>query len=417
MWNNAPSCLNMPDSPYMTNKHKSPTNIILTKVLNTPCYVVYEDRLRANLDLIADVSRRSGAKIIMAFKANALWKTFHIFREYGVEFTASSLNELRLGVEELHCRAHSYCPAYTESTIGDYLAGSSHITFNSISQWETFRGTLDKYNEANPDKRVSPGLRVNPRCSVVETDIYNPALPGSRFGAEASQLEGGLPKGIEGLHFHALCESSSEDLQKVLEAFETQFGHLLPFVKWVNMGGGHLMTRSGYDTDLLVKTIRDFKDRYPHIDVILEPGSAFTWRTGDLIASVVDIVENDGIKTAILDVSFACHMPDCLEMPYKPTVSEALDEQAVAALSTERIYTYRFGGNSCLSGDFMGDWHFDRPLKPGDRLTFEDMNHYTTVKTNMFNGITHPDIAFIDAQGEESYIRKFTYEDYKNRMS
>lgn len=387
-------------------------------MLNTPCYVVYENRLRANLDIIADVSRRSGAKIIMAFKANALWKTFHIFREYGVECTASSINELKLGLEELRSKVHSYCPAYTPSTINEYLAGSSHITFNSISQWEHFRGTLSKYNANHPDGgHVSPGLRVNPRCSVVETDIYNPALPGSRFGVESAQLKDGLPEGIEGLHFHALCESSSEDLQKVLEAFELQFGHLLPYVKWVNMGGGHLMTRAGYNIELLVEIIRGFKERYPHIEVILEPGSAFTWRTGDLIASVVDIVENDGINTAILDVSFACHMPDCLEMPYQPTVSEALDKQKVAEMPHGKLHKYRFGGNSCLSGDFMGDWYFDKPLKPGDRLTFEDMNHYTTVKTNMFNGITHPDIALVDADNNMQYLRKFTYEDYKNRMS
>lgn len=386
-------------------------------MLKTPCYIVYEDRLRANLELISEVSQRSGAKIIMAFKANALWRTFDIFRQYGVACTASSLNELQLGVDELHTKVHSYCPAYTTDTIGRYLEGSSHITFNSISQWERFRPEVERYNAAHPESVVSAGLRVNPRCSVVETDIYNPALPGSRFGAEAQQLAQGLPGSLEGLHFHALCESSSEDLCKVLEAFEAQFGHLLPHVKWVNMGGGHLMTRKGYNIDLLVDTLRDFKKRYPHLEVILEPGSAFTWRTGDLVASVVDIVENDGISTAILDVSFACHMPDCLEMPYQPTVSEALSPEEAAKLPQDKKFTYRFGGNSCLSGDYMGDWHFNRPLKPGDRLTFEDMNHYTTVKTNMFNGIQHPDIAFVNADGTERYLRRFTYEDYKNRMS
>lgn len=386
-------------------------------MIDTPCYVVYEDRLRSNLNLIAEVSRRSGAKIIMAFKANALWRTFPIFREYGVECTASSLNELQLGVEELQTRVHSYCPAYTPTTIKRYLDGSSHITFNSISQWERFKSEVIKYNTEHPDTYVSPGLRVNPRCSVVETDIYNPALPGSRFGVEANQLADGLPEGIEGLHFHALCESSSADLKKVLKAFEQQFGHLLPYVKWVNMGGGHLMTREGYDINLLVDIIRKFKDRYPNIEVILEPGSAFTWQTGDLHASVVDIVENDGIKTAILDVSFACHMPDCLEMPYKPTISEALTDEEVKALPEGSTYVYRFGGNSCLSGDYMGDWHFKHPLNPGDRITFEDMNHYTTVKTNMFNGIQHPALTFVNSKGEEIILRSFDYEDYKHRMS
>lgn len=383
--------------------------------ITSPCYVVYEDRLRANLDLIGTVSREAGVKIIMAFKANALWRTFPIFREYGTECTASSLNELRLGREELGVRVHSYCPAYTPGTIGEYLAGSSHITFNSLSQWERFKEDVEKHNATG--EAVSPGLRVNPRCSVVETDIYNPALPGSRFGVTAAEIGDRLPEGIEGLHFHALCESSSHDLARVLEAFESQFGKYLPQVRWVNMGGGHLMTRKGYDTGHLVSLLRGFRERYPWLEVILEPGSAFTWRTGDLVATVVDIVENDGISTAILDVSFACHMPDCLEMPYKPTVSEAVTDDEVTDSERQNLHAYRFGGNSCLSGDFMGDWYFRRPLAIGDRLTFEDMNHYTTVKTHMFNGIQHPSIAMVHSDGSVDMLRRFTYEDYKNRMS
>lgn len=378
--------------------------------LPTPFYVVYEERLRRNLDLIADVSRRSGATIIMAFKANALWRTFPLFREYGIGCTASSLNELQLGVEELHTRVYSYCPAYTHSTIGQYLQGSSHITFNSLNQWERFRNDVENYNSHHPHAlRVSPGLRVNPECSVIDTDIYNPALPGSRFGETAARLSGGLPDGIEGLHFHALCESSSYDLERVLEAFESKFGHLLPELKWVNFGGGHLMTRRDYDVDHLVNLIVDFRRRHPNLEVILEPGSAFTWRTGDLIASVVDVVENHGIRTGILDVSFACHMPDTLEMPYKPVVSESCGDSG--------LFEYRLGGNSCLSGDFMGPWYFDKPLEIGDRLTFEDMNHYTTVKTTMFNGISHPDIVYVPLHGEPRLLRRFDYDDYKNRMS
>ncbi len=391
-------------------------NITNPMELPTPYYAVYEQRLRANLDLIKSVARQSGADIIMAFKANAFWPSFHIFREYGIKCTASSLNELQLGVEELHTRVHSYCPAYPPQTIGKYLEGSSHITFNSVSQWERFRNDVDQWNAAHLQSPVSPGLRVNPQCSVIETDIYNPAMPGSRFGVTADTLGNALPDGIEGLHFHALCESSSHDLQKVLAAFEKRFGHLLPQIKWVNMGGGHLMTREGYDTDHLIGLIKDFRQRYPWLKVILEPGSAFTWRTGDLLASVVDIVENDGIKTAILDVSFACHMPDTLEMPYKPTVTESLSDEEAASLPPASIHTYRFGGNSCLSGDFMGDWHFRQPLKIGDRLTFEDMNHYTTVKTNMFNGIQHPAIILFDTDGNPVYRRDFTYSDYKSRM-
>lgn len=379
--------------------------------LPTPFYIVYEDRMRRNLDLITDVARRADVKIILAFKAFALWRTFDILREYGIDCTASSLNELRLGREYLTDSVHSYCPAYTDETIDEYLAGSTHLTFNSLGQWKRFGERLKEYNRTS-GRHVSPGLRVNPRCSVIATDLYNPALPGSRFGVSAGELEDGLPEGIEGLHFHALCESRSYDLAKVLAAFEAQFGHLLPKLKWVNMGGGHIMTRKDYDTEHLISVLRGFKERWPNLEVILEPGSAFMWRTGDLITSVVDVIENDGISTAITDVSFACHMPDTLEMPYKPAITESLGDEAVAGKPT-----YRLGGNSCLSGDFMGDWSFEKPLQTGDRLTLEDMNHYTTVKTNMFNGIQHPDIVLCDKNGECLYLRRFTYDDYKNRMS
>lgn len=369
----------------------------------TPYYIIYESRLRRNLELINSVERRAGVNVIMAFKANALWRTFPIIAEYNRDFTASSLNELRLGAEKLGGEAHSYCPAYTDVTIGEYLRLSTHITFNSLSQLRRFG---DKTRAAG----VSLGLRVNPRCSVIETDIYNPALPGSRFGVTADQLGGKLPDGLEGLHFHALCESGADDLAKVLDAFEDQFGALVDNVKWVNMGGGHLMTREGYDVDRLVDILIKFRMRHPGVMVILEPGSAFTWRTGDLVASVVDVVENDGVATAIIDASFACHMPDCLEMPYKPTVTEAVEPAA-------GLPSYRLGGNSCLSGDFVGDWTFPRHLREGDRLRFEDMNHYTTVKTTMFNGITHPAMVFCDRDGNCSYLRQFTYEDYRDRMS
>lgn len=374
-----------------------------TQNLPTPFYVVYEDRIRRNLDLITDVEHRAGVKIIMAFKANALWRTFGIFREYRRAFTASSLNELQLGREFLGTPAHTYCPAYTDATIDAYMAGSSHLTFNSVSQAERFLPRLKVY------PHVSAGLRVNPKCSVIETDIYNPALPGSRFGVTAGQLDGSLPAGIEGLHFHALCESSSYDLAKVLEAFEEQFGRYLRQVKWVNLGGGHLMTREGYDVDHLISVLRGFRARYPWLQVVLEPGSAWMWRTGDLITSVLDVVENQGVKTAIIDASFACHMPDCLEMPYKPAITESVPE-------APGLPVYRLGGNSCLSGDFVGDWAFAEPLRPGQRLTLEDMNHYTTVKTTMFNGIQHPSMVMCDAGGDCRYLRQFDYMDYKNRM-
>lgn len=369
----------------------------------TPFYIVYEDKLRRNLSLINRVEREAGVNIIMAFKANALWRTFPIVREYNRDFTASSLNELRLGNDELGGEAHVYCPVYTEATIDEFLSRATHLTFNSLGQWE-------RYGQRTLAAGVSPGLRVNPQCSVIETEIYNPALPGSRFGVTAEQLGGELPAGIEGLHFHALCESSSYDLEKVLAAFEQQFGRYFDRLKWVNFGGGHLMTRDGYDVDHLISLLKDFRSRYPWLQVVLEPGSAFTWRTGDLITEVLDVVENQGISTAIIDASFACHMPDCLEMPYKPAITESVEE-------AEGLPRYRLGGNSCLSGDYVGDWWFNKPLKAGDRLTLEDMNHYTTVKTTMFNGIQHPAMVLCDSSGNCSYLRRFDYEDYKNRMS
>lgn len=378
----------------------------------TPAFVVSENALRRNLELIDSVKKRAGVDIIMAFKANALWRTFHIVREYCRNSTASSLNEMRLGHEFLRGEVHSYCPAYTDATIGEYIQGSSHITFNSVAQYQKFAGRIAMHNAMPVNHHVSPGLRVNPKCSVIETDIYNPALPGSRFGVDAATLGDSVPAGIEGLHFHALCESSSYDLAKVLDAFEQQFGRFLPQVKWVNMGGGHLMTRDSYDIDHLVEVLTGFRSRYPWLKVILEPGSAFTWRTGVLLSSVVDVMENDGIRTAIIDASFACHMPDTLEMPYKPAITESLGSEPVAGKPT-----YRLGGNSCLSGDFKGDWSFDRPLAPGDRLTFEDMNHYTNVKTTMFNGIQHPSVWLQNADGTVDLLREYDYGDYKSRMS
>ncbi len=374
-----------------------------TDNLPTPYYMVHEDRLRHNLELIADVERRAGVNIIMAFKANALWRTFPIIAEYNRDFTASSLNELQLGCETLGGEAHSYCPAYTEQTIDLFARHSSHITFNSLSQYERFGARARALG-------ASPGLRVNPECSVIETDIYNPMLPGSRFGVTAGQIGERLPDGIEGLHFHALCESNAEDLEQVLKSFERQFGRYLGNIKWINMGGGHLMTRRGYNVELLVSLLSDFRRRHPHLQVILEPGSAFTWQTGDLHVSVVDVVENHGIKTAIIDASFACHMPDTLEMPYKPAITGSV-------VPGPGTHAYRLGGNSCLSGDFVGDWHFDHKLSIGETLILEDMNHYTTVKTTMFNGLAHPDILLRHSDGRVETLRQFSYQDYKNRMS
>lgn len=392
--------------------------------MQTPYYIVYEDKLERNLQLLKDVETRADVKIIMAFKANALWKTFPIIQRYFTSSTASSLNEMQLSLDYLGHDVHAYCPVYTDDSFPKFLAGCSHITFNTLAQFHRFYPQIKDWNATHPGAEVSAGLRVNPHCSVIETDIYNPCVPGSRFGESADALKHGLPEGIEGLHFHALCESDSHDLALVLKAFREQYGHLLPNVKWLNMGGGHLMTRKGYDIDFLVELMKKLHDDYPHLKIILEPGSAFTWQTGDLITEVLDITEDAGIKTAIIDASFACHMPDCLEMPYKPVIAEALPESENDDLRTsdhhtadKDRHTYRLGGNSCLSGDFVGDWDFATPLEPGDRLTLCDMNHYTTVKTNMFNGIQHPSIWLKPKEGEPLLLRSFSYEDYRDRMS
>lgn len=373
--------------------------------LETPYYIVYEDKLRHNLEKLSAVAREADVKIIMAFKANALWKTFPIIREYFLASTASSLNEMKLSLEHLGHDVHAYCPVYTERSFPEFLAGCSHITFNSLAQFRKFYPKMQASG-----RKVSAGLRVNPHCSVIETDIYNPCVPGSRFGENPENLRDGLPEGIEGLHFHALCESSSQDLEQVLKAFKEQYGHLLPGLKWLNMGGGHLITRKDYDTDLFIQLMQGLHEEYPGLQLIIEPGSAFTWQTGDLVTEVLDVVTDAGIHTAIIDASFACHMPDCLEMPYKPVCAQALPDE-----SREGI-PYRLGGNSCLSGDFVGDWKFAEPLKAGDRLRLLDMNHYTTVKTNMFNGIQHPAIYLKLSDGKIELLRKFDYEDYRSRM-
>lgn len=370
----------------------------------SPCYVMEETLLRKNLSMIKNVKEQAGVNIILAFKAFALWKAFPIVREYIPYSTASSKFEAQLAYEEMGSRAHTYSPAYTEADFPSILKYSSHITFNSLSQFERF------YPLVQADgNRVSCGLRINPEYSDVETELYNPCAPGSRMGIVRDRLGDVLPEGVEGLHFHTLCESTSFDLQKTLEEVEKRFGHFLPHIKWLNMGGGHLMTRKGYDTDHLIALLKRFKVKYPNLEIIMEPGSAFAWQTGFLLATVVDIVENQGIKTAIMDASFTCHMPDCLEMPYKPVIRGATDPIPGKP-------TFRIGGNSCLSGDYMGEWSFDKPLEIGDKLIFEDMIHYTIVKTSMFNGISHPSIALWNQENQLVIYRTFGYEDYKNRM-
>ncbi|MDR0796324.1 MAG: carboxynorspermidine decarboxylase [Tannerella sp.] len=375
------------------------------RLIPSPCYVIKEELLRKNLELIRSVKERAGVEIILALKAFAMWKAFPIIREYIPLATASSVHEARLVFEEMGSLSHTCSPAYTEKDFPEIMKYSSHITFNSLSQYERFYpGKICK-----DKKRPSFGLRINPEFSLVATDLYNPCTPGTRLGITFNKLGESLPEGIEGLHFHVLCESSSYDLEKLLKVVEKKIGHLFNHIKWLNMGGGHLITRKDYDIEHLISLLQSFKRKYPHLEIILEPGSAFTWETGFLMTTVVDIVENDGIQTAILDASFTCHMPDCLEMPYKPIIRHATDPIAGRP-------TYRIGGCSCLSGDYLGEWSFDKPLKSGDILIFEDMIHYTVVKTTMFNGIPHPSIALWNQFDEIVLYRNFTYEDYKRRM-
>lgn len=378
----------------------------------TPYYRIEERLLRNNLELIRRTADEAGVEFILAFKAFALWKTFFIFRDYIAHTTASSPNEARLAFEEFGSKAHTYSPAYEDKDFDTIMRCSSHITFNSLQQFEHFYPRI-----VENGKLISCGLRINPQYSEIETTLYNPCAPGSRFGILAEQLPDKLPEGVEGFHCHNHCESSAAALVHTLEHIEARFGKWLPKIKWLNLGGGHLLTRKDYDVRLLIDTLKSFKARYPQLHLILEPGSAFAWQTGDLFASVVDIVENDGIKTAILNVSFTCHMPDCLEMPYWPAIrgAETLEPPQAAGREREPL-VYRLGGNSCLSGDFMGYWRFEQPLQIGDTIRFSDMIHYTTVKTNMFNGIPHPSLVLLRENGEEELLRRFGYEDYRDRM-
>lgn len=380
--------------------------------MRKPVYVIEEKLLRRNLQLIKSVSERADVEIILAFKAFAMWKTFPIFREYIGSTTASSLNEARLALEEFGAKAHTYSPAFTDYEIEGIARCSSHITFNSLSQYNRMS---KKAAIANPS--VQFGIRVNPEYSEIETLLYNPCAPGSRFGVLMKDLPEILPEGISGFHCHTHCESGADNFVRTLAVVEEKFSRWFSQISWINFGGGHLMTREGYDVDLLVDVLNDFHSRYPNLKMVLEPGSAFGWQTGVLVSHVVDIVENSGIKTAILDVSFTCHMPDCLEMPYMPVVdgAEIVDEHS-SVLESEGLYIYKLGGNSCLSGDFLGSWKFDHELSVGETIVFEDMLHYTTVKTNMFNGVSHPALAMLHEDGTLEYLREFGYEDYKNRM-
>ncbi|MBA4322508.1 MAG: carboxynorspermidine decarboxylase [Odoribacter sp.] len=373
-------------------------------IIPSPCYVIDEERFRKNLSLIRRVSDESGAEIILAFKGFAMWGVFDILKEYFSGAAASSLSEARLCFEQIGSPAHTYCPVYHKEDFDEILKYSSHLTFNSLNQFRKYSTELRKYS-----KNISAGLRINPEYSEISHGLYNPCSPGSRLGITAGDLKNGLPQGIEGLHFHVMFESDSYTLEKTLAVVEEKFGHLFHKLKWINLGGGHLITGKDYNADHLISILKKFRKK-TGLHVILEPGSAFAWETGELVSTVEDIVENQGIKTAILDVSFTAHMPDCLEMPYKPKIvgaTEPADGKPV----------YRMGGNSCLSGDFMGDWSFDNNLEPGDRIVFWDMIHYTMVKTTTFNGVQHPSIGIWTTDNKFRLLKKFGYSDYKGRLS
>jgi carboxynorspermidine decarboxylase len=376
----------------------------------SPCYVMFEDALEANLQLLNLVQEEAGVSIICALKGFAFWHSFPLIRNYLAGATASSLNEARLIVDEMQTEAHTYAPVYLEEEFESLLYYSSHLTFNSLNQWYKY-----KEKAIVCPKKISFGLRVNPEYSEIETDLYNPALPGSRLGILHENMPEHLPEHIEGLHFHVLCENDSYALENSLKAFEAKFGHLIKECKWVNFGGGHHITRADYDVPHLIQLLQDFKSRYPNIeDVILEPGEAVGWQTGVLVSSVEDVLDNRGTQIAMLNISFSCHLPDCLEMPYKPSVLGAQKPDS------ESKNVYRLGGSSCLAGDYigMGDFAFEEPLEPGDLIVFDDMIHYTMVKTTYFNGVKHPGIGVVKGDGSFLLLSEpGDYDDYKKKLS
>jgi carboxynorspermidine decarboxylase len=371
----------------------------------SPCFVLEQARLRANLEVLAGVAERSGATILCALKGFALYASFDLVRRYLPGVTASSLAEALLGLEAFGGEIHAYCPAYIGADFDAIARVASHITFNSISEYHRYRGRL---------RGAKAGLRINPEYAEVQTDLYNPCVPGSRLGVTADALAATgeiLPEGVDGLHFHTMCEQGVDTLARTLEQVEARFGAQLRRARWLNMGGGHAITREGYDLDGLVELIRGVRARYPQLErVILEPGSAVAWQTGELVATVLDIVENQGVRTAMLDVSFAAHMPDTLEMPYRPRVHGARDFDGGEG------HRYHLGGQTCLAGDFMPDYLFERELAVGDRVVFDDMIHYTMVKTTTFNGVGLPAIAIWCEDGRLDVVKRFGYEDYKRRI-
>ena len=370
----------------------------------SPCFVLDEAKLRRNLELLKKVQREAGVEIICALKGFSMFSVFPLLRQYLAGATASSLHEARLIGEEWGVKAHSYVPAIREDEFDALLNLSSHLTFNSWGQFERF-------GQRATTAGISCGIRINPQYSEVTTDLYNPCIPGSRLGVVREALPDQLPPEIEGLHFHTLCENNSHTLERTLHAVGQRFGDLLGQVKWLNMGGGHLITQADYDVAHLVSVLKTFKAKFPHLHVILEPGSAVGWQTGVLVSTVLDVLDAQGIQVAMLDTSFSNHLPDTLEMPYKPRILGAHSEPV------DGKPTYRLGGMTCLAGDFMGDYSFDQPLNVGDKVVFDDMMHYTMVKTTTFNGVNLPSIGIWQEDDTFRLVRSYGYESYRDRLS
>lgn len=369
----------------------------------TPCYVVDESLLIRNLEILQSVQNRTGCKILLAQKAFSMFAVYPLIRKYLYGAASSSLFEARLAREEMDGEVHIYAPAYRDDEFDEIVRVSDHIVFNSFAQWDKFKDRVKAF-----PKKVSCGIRINPEYSEIQTEIYNPCAAGSRLGVTPANFCPDDLDGIEGLHFHTLCEQNSDALEHTLPAVEEKFGPYLKKMKWVNFGGGHHITRPDYNIETLVRCILYIKEKYG-VEVYLEPGEAVALNTGYLVSTVLDIVEN-GVKIAVLDTSAACHMPDVLEMPYRPEIIGA-------GKPDEQPFTYRLAGPTCLAGDVIGDYSFPKPLAAGDRLAFCDMAHYTMVKNNTFNGIGLPAIVLYRTTGEYQIIRRFGYEDFKTRLS
>jgi carboxynorspermidine decarboxylase len=371
--------------------------------ISSPAYVLEDNLLLNNLKLLQRVQHEAGVEIICALKGFSFYHVFPTVKNYLSGATASSLHEARLAFEEMGNKCHAYTPAYLPAEFDEFMSYASHMTFNSLNQ-------VNQFASQAIANGISCGIRINPEYAEVETDMYNPCIAGSRLGIRRSDLGDRLPEGIEGLHSHTLCENDSYVLERTLAVIDAKFGDLLQQAQWLNLGGGHLITRADYQVDHLIQVLKTFKTKYPHLKIILEPGSAVGWQTGFLKSTVLDIVHSAGIDVAILDVSFAAHMPDTLEMPYKPRIRFASSEPETGKP------TYRFGGMTCLAGDYYGDYSFDKPLAIGDSIIFEDMIHYTMVKTTTFNGVNLPDIGMIKSDGQYQRFKHFGYESFKDRL-